>query len=214
MKLIPFHIISIGNAIIDFKQTVAQYLKSNHSATITYSPKIDKSTFNCQVVDNNGTMCSFKSFDINDSTTIGDICADFESECTQVVKIKNGLIHQIVAPSTKIIDLIHDGYSYRIDQYEHTVIKTDKDYVTVCVIFVGDSPPEQQRTPLLINLPSGSHMYDIGYQVIHILGGYCTHKALRNFQYRVDGKSVDKRSVLVKSDNPEVIQIVSLDMNE
>lgn len=155
-------------------------------------------------------MCGVRSFDIDEKSTIGDICAEYDSRFTQVVKVKDGVIHGIVASSTKVIDLIDDGYSYRVDQYKSSDCISETDKFNICIKFVGNSPAERQKTPILMKIANGNPLYTIGYHTASLMG--LDLSDITNFGYSIDGKSMVKEQRLWKPPNPEFIPVVSLDM--
>lgn len=202
----------IGAEITRFKGTVSQYLKS-HSTTIDYKV-IDRSVLDVLVVNSNGYSGGVQSIPINKSTTVGDICDGFESKHAQLVKMKEDVIDEIVARNTKAIKLVDDGHAYRIDLYSTSFGCTDEnDMFHVCVKFMGDSPPERQKTPLLLKMKNGQTLNVIGLQLIHLL--HMTNvKAYTDFQYSIDGKFAKPDHALVEPNDPKTIPVVLLNLNQ
>lgn len=205
-----------GGKIENFDQTVAQYVKSN-STTIKY---IDRSKFIFEDVDYCGymRMCDIRSIKINDTTTIGDICDMHHSKRTRMVQMKNGEIHRIVPCTWLAMQLIDDGYSYRIDQYAHTIAGAGEDAVNVCVKFAGDMPPERKKTPLLLKIGKDSALYSIGYHV-QAMGPGIHYDEVKNIVYSIDGECVhsskclnDYYRTVDEPTDPDFIQVISLEL--
>lgn len=202
-----------GFDITRFKGTVSQYLKS-HTTNIVYKV-IDRSMLHVQVVNIKGIAGGVEAIPIKKSTRIGEICDSYGSKYAQVVQIKKGLIQGIVARDTKAADLVDDGYAYRIDLYPTTTshLPDGDEALHVCVKLIGDSPPERLKTPVLVKLQRGNTLNSIGFHVYSLLG-MTNMKALNNFKYSLDGKFVGKDHILNKPENPELIPVVLLNMNQ
>lgn len=201
-----------GVEITNFKGTVSEYLES-HSPNIVYKV-VDRSKLHVQEVNRKGIAGGVRSIPIKKSTTIGQICDEFRSKHAQVVKIKNGLIQEVVASDTKAADLVDDGYAYRIDLYPTAIHLTDDDDTfNVCVKFMGDSPEGRLKVPVLVKYKSGHTLNSIGFQVFSLLG-MTNMDDVNDFQYSIDGKFIAKEHVLNKPIDPESIPVVLLNMNQ
>lgn len=165
-----------------------------------------------QVINQNGINCDVRLFAYDESTTIHLICMEYEIGYAQVVKMKDGLIRGIVTPSTKVIELIDDGYSYRLDLYNGSISGPNNDQINICVKFIGDSPAERKKTPLLVKIPNGNALYTIGYHLARLFN--FNVRDVPNFEYSIDGKCVKKDYVPVKPKDPEVVLVVSLDTKQ
>lgn len=201
----------IGQKITKFGVTVSQYLNS-YSVNIEYKV-VGWSMFEYQEVNNKGIDCGVVSQEINKSITVGDICAQHDSKHKQVVRMKDGLIHGIVAPGTKAYKLIGDGYTYRIDLYPVSQsCQNEEDTFHVCVRFIGNSSTERKKTPLLVKVKNGNTLYAIGLHLISIFG-ILNLQVLDDFQFFIDGKPVQREHKLIAPENPESIQVISLNMS-
>lgn len=167
--------------------------------------------FDFKEVNSKGIDCGVYSVSVDKSTTIGDICAKFDSKHKQVVRMKDGLIHGIVASGTKAVKLIDDGCTYRLDLYPTSRLLSDENTFHVCVKFIGNSPAERLQTPLLVKVKNGKTLNAIGLHLVDILG-ILNVAVVRNFQYFIDDKYVQNDSMLFEPESPESIQVVSLNM--
>lgn len=162
-------------------------------------------------VDKNGISYGVRVFDIDATTTIGDICAMYDSKNTQVVKIKNGRILGVVASNTTVAALIDDGYSYRLDEYKSSDCHPGDDKFYVCVKFIGNSPAERKQTPLLIKIQNGGTTHSVGLHV-----GLLADIPVMNFAYFFGSNHQSKPGhvkLLKPTNYPKTIGIISIDLN-
>lgn len=194
---------------------MAQYtnVESNHD-TIEY---INPSKFIYEDVDSHGYMCELKSIKVDGTMTVDDICGT-HSKHTRMVQMKNGEIHRIVPPTCHAVQLIDDGYKYRVDQYKHTLIGAGEDAVNICVKFIGNSPQERKKTPLVLKIGKDLGFYSIGYHV-QGMGLGLQPDEVKNILYSIDGECVHSNQSLngyyetvCKPNDPDFIQIISLEM--
>lgn len=168
--------------------------------------------FHMQDVNARGMQCGVISTAFNESTTIGDICAQYEPKWTRVLRMKDGLIRSIVPPNTKVVKLIEDGYGYRLDRPKSA--SHPKEF-HICVKFIGDSPADQLRTPLLINVRNGDTLNAISLKVLGIVGNTKDlMRAMEQFEFFIDGKPLPKYYTFNQPNNTNFIQVVSLNMNQ
>lgn len=200
--------LSLGAEITGFDGTVSEYMNS-HSTKIEYKV-ID--VLNVLVVDSKGYSGGVQSIPINRSTTVGDVCDSFESKHAQLVKMKDDVIDEIVARNTSANKLVDDGHAYRIDLYSTSFASTNEsDMFHVCVKFVGDSPLERRKTPLLQKIENGQTLNVIGLQLINAVP-IENAAAYNKFQYYIDGEFAKPDHALIKPN--ETIPVVLLDLNE
>lgn len=203
----------IDAEVTNFRGTVSHYLKS-HSITIEYKV-VDRSTFDVLEVNRTGNAVGVKSISISKSTTVGDICdACGSTKYAQVVRMKDGLIHGIVARNTKVIRLIDDGHTYRMDNYSTSIFDiTDKNAFHVCVKFIGDASAGRQRTPLLVKIKNGQPLQVIGLRLFNLFT-MSNMSVVNDFQYSIDGKFVNKDQKIEEPKDPKSIPVVLLNMNQ
>lgn len=203
-----YDLFRIGDEIGNFDVTVSRFLRHN-LPNIEYKV-IDRSTFHMQNVNGSGIAGEVKSFAINESTTIGDICT--ENRGKFVLRMKDGLIQGIVPYNTKAIELIADDYTYRFDRLQSL---DHPDEFFICVKFIKDSPADRLQTPLLIKMRNGGRMKTLCLKVLSIVG--CTtnlFEAINRFQFFIDGKVVADDHVFIQPNDSNFIQILSLNMNQ
>lgn len=210
LKPLLCHFSFIGDEISDSNITVSQYLKHN-SPNIEYMV-IDQSKFQMQDVMSSGINCGMITVAIDESTTIGDICTQYGN--ARVLRMKDGLIRAIVPFNTKVTELITDSYVYRLERCQTTNQPYDFD---VCIRFIKDSPAERVETPLLIKLRNGDTLQTLSLNIMGILANSRANdlfKTMKQFEFFIDGKPIPGDYVFVRPDDPEFIQVISLNMNQ
>lgn len=141
----------------------------NHSSKITYKT-VDKNLFKLQCVSEAGKELNVHQFPINESTTISDIC---KMNCPnqigqRIVRIKDGIIVSIMKADTKVIDLINDGFVYRLDQYMPGLMMEESDTFFVCTRFESRSE-NQKLNPILVEVANGDTLNALAMRLTYIL---------------------------------------------
>ncbi|XP_055326657.1 ubiquitin carboxyl-terminal hydrolase 7-like [Sitodiplosis mosellana] len=163
--------------------TVAKFLAKN-------SPKIayklaNSQEIQLQCVRPNGTKADEQRFQIDENTTVGQLC---EKNCPngllqKVTKITNGHIVGILPAETKAVDLSSDGHEYRINQFFHG-IALGKDRLLVSVSFLGNN--RRKRLPILVEVSNGETFLALGLRLMQILLVNMHNKP--KFEFNVDPK--------------------------
>lgn len=192
----------VGVEVTDFDGKVSQYLQL-HSAEIEYKVN-GPLVFAVEEVNSKGIACGVLAISVFKSTTVADICDTYG----KVVRIKSGLIYEIVARDAKVIDLIDDDHKYIIDSYS-----TDDNEFYIWVKFIGDSPPERRHRSLVIKVKNGQTLNDVGMKIVSTIK-LENRLVADDFQYSIDGKSVNKDHVIAKPVGPKSMLMFLLNMNQ
>lgn len=187
--------------------SVSDFL-AKHSPKIAYK-KSDCKSIPLQCVHSNGTEAGMRHFSTDETKTVGQIC---EENCPnglvqKVTRLLDGNIISIVPPHTKLVDLINDGYEYRINQCEPGMLKNDSFHV--CVSFLGKC--RKKRLPILVKVSNGESLTALGMRLISILN--LIVNPLTKFNFRVDPKwtcTPENELILVAPTDLDEIPLVSV----
>lgn len=202
--------------------SVSEFLENN-APKINYAES-DYSRMRMQRTDKHGKLIDWQYFDIDKSTTVQDLLNKESSNGKhRVLKVKDGIIHSIVAPEIRLITLIGDNFKYRLDQYEDDFcLHNREETFYVCVSFVGKIPKDHDGVPILVEMAKYTSLRLLGIRVLKYLGKVqIDREKVENFQYTVnddmiipspDGLMSDAK--LLQPEDPSIIPVVKLNMNE
>lgn len=212
-----------GEEITDKNTIVSEYLLKNRSSRITYEEnwKLPLSPYHnhltpmsMQQIDSCGREIGRVNIPINEKKTIGDVCSEYK--CDRVVKLKDGVIHGIVQPESKLIQIVGDEFDYRLESRSGISACLDRaTSFNVCIRFIKQSPERCLKTPILVEIPNETCV-----QMLRILVGFAMgekdRSMFKNFEFESDciKKTADgKKAIVVRPDNPEIIPVILLNMN-
>lgn len=116
-----------------------------------------------------GLLNDVVKYPISESTTVNDILLHYKttSEDYRMVKIKDGIIHEIVNQNTKATELLEDEiFEYRLDAYRaKSWCSNSSDTFHVCVRFIKDCPEERLIRPILLEVEENTTLHSFAMRM-------------------------------------------------
>lgn len=192
----------------DLMNTSVSDFLTKHSPKIAYK-KSDCRSIPLLCVHPDGTEAGMRHFSIDETKTVGQICEENcpKSLVQKVTRLLDGNINSIVPAHTKLVDLINDGYEYRINQCEPGILLNDS--FNVCVSFLGKG--RKNRLAILVEVSNGESLTALGMRLIKILS--LNINPLKKFDFCVDPKwtyAPENELILVAPNDPNEIPLVSV----
>lgn len=200
-----------GNKITEksWNTTVPAFLKSNGS-NISFNAT-NKMELRLQHIDAKGLRKNVLHFDIDEKTTVKDICKTHKS-AAKVVKMKDGVMHSIVPPETKAVDLVSKSFEYRLIEWTPSPMIPENEQFWVCVRFVGEWPQGRDH-PILLAVKNGDSLNALDCRLKYQLRtkiefGTDYNLILPGENMQTDAEDTNQR-IILKPDSPETILLVT-----